>query len=376
VVLIKKSTRAVIQAILSGQPADLNAAPALPTLAIFNSPSLEVSALLYGIDPSTNPAIIGVSSTLPDTFAPTGQAAVLAASIMYGVGFDETSYDRVRLRGDNADAIPIAAVGRLLANARNYGFNGVSWDRLRSAGDNADAQVPASLGRQIVAARLFTFNGTNWDRLQTLADNQASSTVKLPVLPARANSAVSPLTEGFTQPLFVDLNGLLRSRMDLWLGSAAPTVGQKAMATSLPVAIASDQSAVAVDESDRAAREVGRVREWGNAWTWITAKTAAPLASAVQADTGALAAGDYDFDINMVVSDTNAVGKGLVVEHRDGANATTKQNLGGCSVPGNQWLHIQRYTLLGSERIRVIAGTAAGAASSMYVSAIGRRTSG
>jgi len=34
-----------------------------------------------------------------------------------------------------------------------------------------------------------------------------------------------------------------------WLGSAAPTVGQKAMASSLPVAIASDQSSLPVTKS-------------------------------------------------------------------------------------------------------------------------------
>jgi hypothetical protein len=55
-----------------------------------------------------------------------------------------------------------------------------------------------------------------------------------------------------------------------WIGSAAPTVGQKAMAASLPVAIASDQGTFPVtvtfpatfDVSDRAARLLGIV--YGN----------------------------------------------------------------------------------------------------------------
>lgn len=119
----------------------------------------------------------------------------------------------------------------------------------------------------------------------------------------------------------------------------------------------------------------GKAREDTAAMTWVSAKTAAPAIGAVQADTGALAAGEYDFDVLLAVSDTTAVGKGLVVEHRDAANTATLQNLGGCSVPGNQALQLRRITIATNERIRVIAGTAAGAAASMYVSAIGRRLS-
>lgn len=116
-----------------------------------------------------------------------------------------------------------------------------------------------------------------------------------------------------------------------------------------------------------------KAREDTAAMTWMSLKSAAPSASAVQADTGALAAGDYDFDIELLASDVAAVGKGLVVEHRNAANAATLQTLGGCAVPGQVELHLRRYTMASNERLRVIAGTAAGAASSMYVSAIGRR---
>jgi len=118
-----------------------------------------------------------------------------------------------------------------------------------------------------------------------------------------------------------------------------------------------------------------KAREDSAAMTWASAKNAAPSASAVQADTGALTAGDYDFDIFMLASDTVAVGKGLVVEHRNASNNATLQTLGGCAAQGNQTVNLRRYTIATNERIRVIAGTAAGAASSMYVSAIGRRVS-
>ena len=112
----------------------------------------------------------------------------------------------------------------------------------------------------------------------------------------------------------------------------------------------------------------------GAAMTFVSLKSAAPAANAVQADTGQLAAGDYDFDINLACADTVAVGKGLVVEHRNAANNANINVLGGCT-PNGGAIHIQvrKITLAVNERIRVIAGTAAGAASSMYVSAIGRR---
>ena len=115
------------------------------------------------------------------------------------------------------------------------------------------------------------------------------------------------------------------------------------------------------------------VKQSEPAWTWTSLKSAAPTANAVQADTGALAAGTYDFYITLAASDTVAVGKGLVVEHRNAANGATLQNLGAIPAGGQVVIELRSYVIAASERIRVIAGTAAGAASSMYVSAIGRR---
>jgi hypothetical protein len=118
-----------------------------------------------------------------------------------------------------------------------------------------------------------------------------------------------------------------------------------------------------------------KAREDTLAMTWVGVKSAAPAASAVQADTGALAAGDYDFDVSLCASDSVAVGKGLVLEHRNAANNATVVNLGGIPAGGSERITLRRYTIATNERLRVIAGTAAGAASSMYVSAIGRRVS-
>jgi len=78
----------------------------------------------------------------------------------------------------------------------------------------------------------------------TAADNSTNSTLKLPVLPARANAAAPAWTEGNQAPLSVLLAGQLRTDNTSWLGSTAPTVGQKAMAASVPVVLASDQTSI------------------------------------------------------------------------------------------------------------------------------------
>lgn len=105
--------------------------------------------------------------------------------------------------------------------------------------------------------------------------------------------------------------------------------------------------------------------------TWATNKAAAPAANALLATTGALPAGLYDFQIHLVCSDTPAPGRGIVVEHRNAADAATLKDLGGATPETTVDLVIKNYRLALNERIRVIAGTAAAIAASMYVSAIG-----
>lgn len=97
---------------------------------------------------------------------------------------------------------------------------------------------------------------------------------------------------------------------------------------------------------------------------------AAPAASAVIADTGNLPAGDYLIEWAVAAMDTVAVGKGMVVEHRDAADAVTNFRLGGCVAGDSQSGVSRRITVAANESVRVIAGTAAGAASSLYVASI------
>ena len=97
---------------------------------------------------------------------------------------------------------------------------------------------------------------------------------------------------------------------------------------------------------------------------------AAPAANSVIADTGQLAVGSYAVEYSLAAMDTVAVGKGMVVEHRNAANTATVHRLGGCSAGDSVMGDVRRVTVAANERIRVIAGTAAGAASSLYVASI------
>lgn len=113
----------------------------------------------------------------------------------------------------------------------------------------------------------------------------------------------------------------------------------------------------------------------GSGMAWVSVSSVAPGVGAVQADTGPLlATSRYDFLVHLMVSDTIAAGKGLVIEHRDAANAVTLATLGGAAPnDGAGPYALSSYAMAVNERLRVIAGPVAGAVGSLYVSAIGRR---
>jgi len=73
------------------------------------------------------------------------------------------------------------------------------------------------------------------------ADNTTNTIDKLPVLPAIANTSPRSWTDGYKVPLSTLLTGALRTDITSWMGSTAPTIGQKTAANSIPVIMASDQ---------------------------------------------------------------------------------------------------------------------------------------
>lgn len=92
----------------------------------------------------------------------------------------------------------------------------------------------------------------------------------------------------------------------------------------------------------------------------------APIAGAVIADTGALAAGDYLVEIEAGSADTLAAGKGIRIEHRNAANAANVRQ--GTVVPAGAHATFRwaRVTVAANERIRATVAGVAAAASSEY----------
>ena len=73
-------------------------------------------------------------------------------------------------------------------------------------------------------------------------NNAAPGATNVGVLPAIANASAPSWTEGNQVGLSTLLNGATRIDNTSWLGSTAPSVGQKTMANSLPMTLASDQT--------------------------------------------------------------------------------------------------------------------------------------
>lgn len=104
--------------------------------------------------------------------------------------------------------------------------------------------------------------------------------------------------------------------------------------------------------------------------TVVSAVATAPIASAVIADSGQLAAGTYRVEVAAGFSDTLAAGKHLVVEHRDAANTGNINTLG--LVPAGVALDftVERVVVALNQRIRVVNGAVAGAAGSVAHGAV------
>ena len=122
-------------------------------------------------------------------------------------------------------------------------------------------QIGGSDGTDLQAVRVFDLDtdpGTEYNlgisiRLPAAGGSVAGGTGTNPLRIDPTGTTAQPVTDNggsltvdTTQLPAALVGGRLDANVGAWLGSTAPTVGQKAMAASLPVVIASDQSAVAV----------------------------------------------------------------------------------------------------------------------------------
>lgn len=93
--------------------------------------------------------------------SPAPQAVV---SRLYGYDSAGNNWDRLRVAGNNADAVAVETIGVLKQAAALYGFNGATFDRLLSQANNGDAVAVSTLGLIKQAAFNYLFNGTTFDR--------------------------------------------------------------------------------------------------------------------------------------------------------------------------------------------------------------------
>jgi len=169
-----------------------------------------------------------------------GSQAVAVAQAIEGTGYTASSLKPLVVVLEGADLstnfpTPIFEIGGGLAVSGNAAvLQQDASNYLKTADQNlpapavlADATANPTLSK--LQSFLMGYNGTTWDRLQ------------------------------------VDASKNLKQQLASWIGSTAPTVGQKTMGNSIPITIASDQSALpttvggTVDVSDRDVRLLGRL---------------------------------------------------------------------------------------------------------------------
>lgn len=151
---------------------------------------------------------------------------------------------------DNAGSLTVdAPVGTPVANRLSDGTAFLTTTSGRLSVDASGVAVPVTDNAGTLTVDQATAANLKTEAVGASADNSANTTTKQPVIPARANAADPLWTEGNQAPLSVDLAGNQRSAISKWIGSTTPTVGQKTMASSLPVVVSSDQSALTIAQA-------------------------------------------------------------------------------------------------------------------------------
>jgi len=138
-------------------------------------------------------------------------------------------------------------------------------------------------------------------------NNAAPGATNVGALVAIANAAAPTWSEGNEVLLSTDLSGRLRSDVSSWLGSTAPSVGQKTMTNSIPVVIASDQAAFPVSQS--------------GTWNIGTVSTVTSITNVVHVDDNA---GSLTVDNNGTFAVQAAQSGNWNVRLTDGTNSITK----------------------------------------------------
>jgi len=84
--------------------------------------------------------------------------------LCYLLGYNGSTFDRLRSGANNADAQAVATLGILKNLSHLMGYNGSTFDRLRSGANNADGVAAETLGLLKAQASNYLWNETGWDR--------------------------------------------------------------------------------------------------------------------------------------------------------------------------------------------------------------------
>ena len=211
VVTAAQATRANLNANATIQIAGTDASGANPVPISAAALPLPTGAATSALQTTGNTSLGNI-----DTKTPALGQALMAASVPVAIA-------------SNQSAVPVS--GTVTANIGTT--NGLALDATLTGGTAKSIVRGGAKGATTAADVTSTAEGV---------DHQA-----LDVQIYSGGSAVSPASS--TQLPAALVGGRLDENVGAWLGSTAPTVGQKAMAASLPVVISSDQSAVPVSGS-------------------------------------------------------------------------------------------------------------------------------
>lgn len=103
----------------------------------------------------------------------------------------------------------------------------------------------------------------------------------------------------------------------------------------------------------------------------VSGDSAAPAGGAVICDTGQLPAGTYEVDICMAAADAAAAGKGILIQHRNAANAANiNAALASCAAGSSNQANLKGVVVAANERIRAVTMAQAGAVNSEFAASI------
>lgn len=161
----------------------------------------------------------GNSITVDGTVAATQSGTWNVTNVSGTVSLPTGASTETTLSTLNTKFPTAAALADAIANPTTHitgsallGFNGTTWDRIRTDGTDNDADPVATTGILSVEAHGQSFNGTNWDRVRTagIGNNVVSTGLQIGAAYGQYNATLPTLTDTRYTSLQTDINGNLK----------------------------------------------------------------------------------------------------------------------------------------------------------------------